>query len=88
MPVFAVLAGGDNPELGKRIADKFKDNHYSVFPGQWLVDANETVKSMADELTLSAGDVGRVLVLKVDSYYGYHDKDLWDWLELPQSNGN
>ena len=87
MPVFAVLADRDNPVLGERITTKFKNNNILMAPGQWLVDANETVKFVSEELNLSAGDMGRVVVFKVDSYFGHHNKDLWDWLELPRSNG-
>ena len=47
MPLFAVLATRDDEGLYSRIQEKFPKNFYRVADGQWLIDANETTKSLA-----------------------------------------
>ena len=83
MAVFAVLASGDPAMLESFIAAKLMPiDYHKVDERTWFVhNANVvTPKEMSDFLNISTGDAGRVLVLNVTSYYGFHSRDAWDWL--------
>ena len=84
MPVFAVLTDSDDSVVVTRIKSDFANNHYKIAETQWLVDANETAKSLAEKLGLN--EAPTFVIFKVDSYFGNHVKDLWDWLELPRDD--
>ncbi len=88
MPVFAVMATSDDPELYQRIQKKFPKNFYRITGGQWLIDTNETTKFVAEALGAPEEASTKFVVFKVESYYGLHDMELWDWMELPRSNGD
>ena len=84
MPVFLVLSEEDKPELATAIQEKFKDKWYALKPAsQWLLDAEKTTTEVMEELDLGGGEkYGGVAVFLVTNWAGYHNKNLWEWLEL------
>ncbi|MDL5383423.1 hypothetical protein ACTG2N_07565 [Aeromonas hydrophila] len=83
MAVFAVLASGDPAMLESFIEQKLAPiDYHRVDDRTWFVNNANVVtpKEMSDFLDVSTGGAGRVLVLYVTTYYGYHSKDAWDWL--------
>ena len=83
MPLFVVLTADDEEPIVETLKEEFSENWYQVWDHQWLVDANETAELISKKLKENAGN-SIFSVFKVDSYSGYHKKDLWDWLELPR----
>jgi hypothetical protein len=84
MAVFAVLASGDPANLNSAVESKIlPQDRYQVDDRTWFISAPQSVvtpKEMSDFLDVSMGSAGRILVLYVTSYYGYHAKEAWDWL--------
>ena len=82
MAVFLIVSEKTNPTLGTRIAEVYPDDLYKVGEDQWLVASDKPSKDVAESLKIHEGEFGRVVVFKVDSYYGWHSKSLWEWLAL------
>lgn len=86
MAVFAIIASNDGPGLGLKIQGTIvPQDCYQIDDNTWLVSAPDnvvTAKELSDFLDISAGSVGQVIIMHVTSYYGYHRRDIWDWLSL------
>lgn len=84
MAVFAVLSEAPNIALGAAIAAQFGNGaSYRLSDSQWLVSAEKLVKEIGDELGISKGELGKVAILRLDGpRWGWHDKALWEWLDL------
>ena len=82
MAIYAILAAGGNDALRDRIESLFPDDSYTVADAQWLISADLTTNQLAEKLEISGGRIGSALVLRVTTYYGWHDPEIWDWLEL------
>lgn len=85
MATFLILADEPHKGLGNVIASRFPHNHRLISNGQWAVVADMTAQSLCEHLGASEGQYGKVLVSLLTSYYGWHDKDLWDWLALKKA---
>lgn len=86
MPVFAIIASGDGPGLGLIIKSKVQQQDYhQVDDDTWLVSAPQNIvtpKELSDFLGISSGAAGRVMILHVTTYFGFHKRDVWDWLSI------
>lgn len=86
MPVFAIIASHDGAGLRLIINQKIeKHDHHQVDDNTWFVSAPSgvvTPKELSDYLGISAGTIGRVLILHVTSYFGFHKRETWDWLNV------
>jgi hypothetical protein len=82
MPIFAVLAPNDNPDLDSAIRRVFGD-HFKIAPGQWLISAPRlTTWEVTEKLGASDGQKGKLVVFSISEYWGYHDSGLWEWLRV------
>lgn len=81
MAIFVVLSDNANAELGRKIAEIYPENHYQITTNQWLISADKIVKEVVESLG-APGAFGRIVVFKVDTYFGYHATSLWEWLTL------
>ena len=83
MPLYAVIAEKDNPELGAKIASQFPTDYIEVTPAQWLLSADMIPNQLGDQLGVRTGALGRVLILEVTgSGSGWHSTRIWQWLRL------
>ena len=81
MTVFAVIAPGDNPALSEAVAREFAGRAYKISDGQFLVVADKaTISQITEQLGAPTGAIGKILVLPVTSYGGWHDRGIWEWL--------
>lgn len=49
----------------------------------WLVaDNGVTTKEVSDKLGLVPGSTANAIVVRVDSYFGLTQKDVWEWLRV------
>lgn len=79
--IFAVYGVDDPEQAGKQIAASFQQQ-ISVPDNCWLV-ASSTLRTAAevyDAIKAVGGDI-RCIVSPLGSYYGWHDKRVWDWIE-------
>ena len=82
MAIFVVISESASEQLFNTIAHTYPGNFYKIGSDQWLIAAHKRTKDVADSLNISVGAVGRAAVFKMDGYFGWHDKRLWEWLEL------
>lgn len=80
MAVFLVTS--DQPAVGERLVGDGIEVK-KLFDSAWLVSDNASTlpKELSDKLRLAEGDQGSLLVTRVDAYWGWHDNDVWSWLQ-------
>ncbi len=57
------------------------DSFYRVDKNHILIKYGGSVKDLYENISPFLNG-GRVLVVSIDDYYGYHDSELWDWLRM------
>ena len=83
MPVFLIVSAQDkNPELETKIKTSFPDDHYVLADNQWLIEAEETTKDLAEKIGIRDGGFGSAVAFRIEGYSGYNATSLWAWLEL------
>jgi hypothetical protein len=81
MAVFAVIAPAPNDQLDEAVSRNFPGNFYVISPGQYLVSGRRlTTNGVAQKLGVVGGAAGRVLILPVLNYKGWHARDMWEWI--------
>lgn len=81
MAVFAVIAPETDPRLDPAVREAFPDSFYRISSSQFLVSATKlTTNQVSEKIGASAGGVGRVLIVRISTYTGWHNKDIWEWL--------
>jgi hypothetical protein len=82
MPVFAVIAPQHDVLLHNLVIQKFP-KHFQFSPGQYVVNApGPTAQTIALAIDPTGQTTGRFVVFSVAGYWGYHEKNLWEWLTL------
>lgn len=86
MPVFAIIASDDSSKLEQILQQKLNTQDFQKVDNKtWFVSAPQglvTPKELSDFLGVSLGEAGKVVIIHVTSYYGYHQRDIWDWLNI------
>jgi hypothetical protein len=83
--LFAIFAAS-NPEAMKQklssSQDKFSFLSKPTSEESWLVIAPNTVttKELSDALGITDGAVSAAVVVRVESYYGRANNDIWEWI--------
>jgi hypothetical protein len=88
MAVFALIAPSLDPRLEEAVKAHFAEgDYYKITPEQFLVAAPRglTTQQVSDLLGVGGGNVGRVMVLRVLNYTGWHSKDMWEWITTHRS---
>jgi hypothetical protein len=84
MTIFAVITPPDNQKLAAleaAVNEKFSGRVYKIATGQFAVSAdNITTQQVGERLGVGTGDLGFVLILPISNYYGWHSRNLWEWL--------
>jgi hypothetical protein len=88
MTAFAVIAPTADDRLGNAVTEHFGNgNNYTIAPGQYFVFAPKlTTDQVAETLGVRDGGVGRVLVMRVTTYAGWHKRGVWEWLNARLSD--
>ena len=86
MAVFAIIAQQNSTALQLAVNEKFTVNYF-LGGAQWLVSAEPTLtpQDVATKLGAEKGALGKVLVVTVSNYWGYHEANLWPWLKANMS---
>jgi len=80
MTTFAIIAPAGDARLQTAVAKLFPAKNFEIAPGQFVVSAAGLT---ASQVSANLGDdtkVGQYVVFAVAGYWGYHRKDLWEWL--------
>jgi hypothetical protein len=81
--VFVVLSPEERPGLVEAIGQSFANENYKLGPGQWLVSAKDlTTQGVVEKLGAQEGKLGHVAAFAIGNYWGYHSKNMWEWLKL------
>lgn len=86
MAVFAIIAQQTSAGLQSAVNQNFPTNYY-LGGAQWLISTEPqlTPQDIATKLGSEKGAFGKVLVVTVSNYWGYHDANLWPWLKANMS---
>ena len=84
MAIFAIVGVGDPDYVHDRLKEHFPEAFYVAGNHVFFVATdNFTTRQVAERLGLSGEtDEIRGVVLLVTSFYGYHDRDLWEWIQV------
>lgn len=82
--VFVVLGAQDPDTLKSVIPVAWKeDERFELPSGDWLVaSSSELVAPIYDRIKAAAGTDVTCVVTRLDTYYGWHDRAVWDWIEV------
>ena len=82
MTVFVVLGTAPTTPLEQAIQTAFPGNSKKIGTGQWLVSATGmTTQEITEKLGAEAGDKGKVFVASVQNFWGWHQSDIWEWIQ-------
>lgn len=83
MYIFAITCCSDDPApLQEAINAGFDEkNILTLSPTNWLVATNQIVvcRDLYNHIAKD-NDKGNCIVTKVEWWYGYHDKLVWEWI--------
>jgi hypothetical protein len=83
--IFAIIAPAPSAALQSAIKRDFPNKNMEFAPGQFVVSASGlTAHQVSEKLGLD-GAAGQFVVFSVASHFGYHRKDLWEWLSVNSS---
>ncbi len=83
MRLYAVLSDPGNEALIKAIKKEFTEHYCDFEDGQWFVAEKNpsTAMEVYEKLEGTNGvDIGSVVILSVNGYYGYASANLWEWM--------
>jgi len=86
MPLFVIIRDPDAPNneaLSAVLHRKFPTDVYRLGKGQWIVSGPYgDAQALSVEAGIEAGKpYSGTLVVELKSYYGLHDKKVWDWIK-------
>ena len=88
MAIFLIATKDANEALGNELTRRFPDNVRRIADNQWLVSAKSTTRAFAASIDPDEGGKwGDWIVVAASNYAGWHDLDIWEWIELKRSGG-
>ena len=84
MAIFAVISDQPNPAINDKIIASYAENdRYKLNDNVWLIVADKLAETIGQELGIAGGASGWVVVFGISpAYFGWHNKNLWEWLSL------
>ncbi len=82
MTTFAIIAPQENAALKAAIQAQFTNDFFEFSPGQFVVVASDLTSQQVAERLGAKGEVGRFIVFTSAGQFGWHRKDLWEWLAV------
>jgi hypothetical protein len=81
MAIYAAITTPDNELLGPAVEAQFPESNFMVADGQYLISTPRlTTNQVSQRLGVPGGALGKVIVMHVANYTGWHSKDMWEWL--------
>ena len=84
MTIFAIIAPGSNAVLQARVKAAFPKN-FEFSPGQFVAAEAGITAAQASEKISVDGSAGLFVVFSISSHFGWHKKELWEWLTVNAS---
>lgn len=82
MSIFAIIAPAGDARLTAAIDRVFPGRHLQFSPGQFVVSTTGLTSQQIAQSIGADGSVGKFVVFSVASHWGFHNKDLWEWLTV------
>jgi hypothetical protein len=79
MTIFAIIAPNDSPQLRAAVRREFSKN-FEFSPGQFVASASGLTAAQVAQKLGANGEVGQFVAFSVAGHWGYHRKDLWEWI--------
>lgn len=86
MPIFLVATKKTNDQLDAELARRFPEDVLRIAGNQWLVSASMHTGRLAE--VIDPGEGGRwgsLIVVAVGNYSGWHELDIWEWIDQKRS---
>jgi hypothetical protein len=82
MAIFAIIAptGTGDQRLQAAVQRVFPSKNFEFAPGQFVASTPGLTAAQVVQNIGSNEEVGSYVVFSVAGYWGYHRKDLWEWL--------
>ena len=82
MQVFAVFGMTDSAKIIRQAQEKYPNDHKPIDANSFLVAARGmTSQEVAESIGL---DKERGIVVAVTAYYGFHNRDIWEWMGIKE----
>ncbi|MEP9370608.1 hypothetical protein [Mesorhizobium sp. KR1-2] len=81
MSVYAVLFPPANDRMKPAVEAAF-ERRFEVAAGQILVAVEGLTTEQVAQKVGPDGANGQYMVMPVTNYWGWHDKNLWEWLKV------
>ena len=88
MATYVILLDEPNEVAEQAIKAQFPHDHYQLSDKNWLVSGLGTTKEISDRLGVSKGEAGKVVILAVNGYFGWHQASVWEWLKVKSEAGS
>ena len=89
MPIFLVATGKTNDKLDAVLARRFPEDVLRIADNQWLVSAQMNTGRLAEVIDPDEGGKwGEMIVVTAGNYSGWHDPDIWEWIDQKRSAGH
>lgn len=88
MTAFAIVTPNKNEALDQRLKDIYEEQDVLFVDDNLRIvysDKEVTAESVFIKLEHSKEKYGRVILFSVSSYYGFHARSVWDWLNSRSS---
>jgi hypothetical protein len=82
--IFAIIAPHFNPSLTGAMQREFP-RHMEFSPGQFVASIDGLTATQISQKLGPEGQVGQFVVFHTTGYWGFHRKDLWEWLTVNTS---
>lgn len=80
MTIFAIIGPGPDNRLQAAVVRIFPGKNLEFAPGQFVASAPGLTATQVAQQIGSNEQVGQYVVFSVAGYWGFHRKDLWEWL--------
>ena len=77
------LSPEQRKKLEAALAERYVEGWRDIGNGNYLVASSKplTTQDFSSDLGIVDGSVGAYLVSVVDSYYGWANRSIWDWIK-------
>ena len=80
MQVFAAFSLADSGSMKKSVDENYSGEYYETKQGAFFITTNgETTRQVATKIGLGDEPAGTGVVVPVTSYWGRHNRELWEW---------
>lgn len=90
MQVFALFDVSDPTQVKQCLEDRYESDYRAVEPNIFFVAARDmTTRELWEDICPDASNPIRGVILPVTSVYGFHDRELWEWIGVKmRANGD